>query len=74
MKCFKCDKEMDREGDNPHTIKGLVEDVTLTDKVPPETRAYMNKQLGKYSNGKGEAHVAICYECYIDGLFHIHNP
>ena len=25
--------------------------------------------LGKYSNGAGECDVAICFECYIDGLF-----
>ena len=82
MKCFKCGKEMDREDGNL-TIEGIRVDVTLQDKISPldslvitsnlhtpENIAYNNLQLGKYSDGKGECHVAICYECYIDGLFH----
>ena len=80
MKCYKCRKEMGREDGNL-TIKGIAVDVTIegiavdvTIEEPnrtPETIAYNNIQLGKYSNGKGECHVAICYECYIDGLFSI---
>jgi len=81
MKCFKCGKEMDRE-DSGLTIKGICVDITLEDEISPpegvvitsnlhtpENITYNNLQLGKYSNGKGECHVATCYECYIDGLF-----
>jgi len=83
MKCWKCDKEMDREDGNM-TIKGICVDVTLPTEISPldsliptpnpstpENIAYNNLQLGKYSDGNGECHVAICYECYIDGLFRI---
>jgi len=83
MKCWKCDKEMGRE-DEGLSIKGICVDVTLqTEASPPdsfiltsnlstpETIAYNNLQLGKYSDGNGECHVSICYECYIDGLLHI---
>ena len=79
MKCWKCKKEMDREDGNM-TIQGIRIDVTLQDEPSggiiitsnlrtPENIAYNNLQLGKYSDGKGECHVGICYECYIDGLF-----
>ena len=75
MKCFKCNKEMDRE-DGGTIIKGISIDVTRPDilKPPLELDAdyeYNKLQLGKYSNNDGECHVAICYECYIDGVFHI---
>jgi len=62
---------MDR-GDGNFTIKGLSVDVTIEE--PDRTREnidYNNIQFGKYSNGDGECHIAICYECYIDGVFHI---
>jgi len=66
MRCFKCGKEMDRENSKA-TIKGG--DVAVELNLDP---AYNNLQiLAKYSDGKGESHVAICYECYIDGLFNI---
>ena len=70
MKCFKCSKEMDRE-DGGTTLKGVEVTISVTD----ESRTvadieYYNKQLGKYSNGDGVAEVAICYECYINRLFH----
>lgn len=81
MKCFKCGKEMEREDGNM-TIKGICVDVTLQDEISPpdslvissnlrtpENIDYNNLQLGKYSDGNGECHVAICYECYIDGMF-----
>ena len=82
MKCFKCDKEMDREGDGS-TIKGV--DIRVSPPPEPteeerqrgklvamqETIDYNNLQLGKYSDGNGGCHVGICYECYIDGLFHL---
>ena len=82
MKCYKCGKEMDREDGNL-TIQGIKVDVTLQEEPSedcltivsnlrtPENIAYNNLQLGKYSNGNGECHVGICYECYIDGLFQI---
>ncbi len=76
MKCWKCGKEMDRdlsineEGSNFHGC-----DVRLhlesEEMRTPEQIAYNNIQLGKYSDGKGECHVAICYECYIDGQFNL---
>ena len=71
MKCFKCDKEMENL-DGDYAIKGINVDVTFGSFEPtPENIKYANVQLGKYSKGNGEAHVAICYECYIDGLFNI---
>lgn len=70
MKCFKCGKEMDREDDGM-TLKGIEVEVPLEDPTP-ETIAYNNNQLGKYSDSRGGCKVAICYECCIDGLFHIH--
>ena len=71
MKCYKCSKEMDREDGGP-TIKGIMVDVTIPEpEKTDETINYNNRQLGKYSNGHGECHVGICYECAIDGLFHI---
>jgi len=69
MKCFKCDKEMDRE-DGGYPIKGVDVKIVLDEpERTPENIAYNNRQLGRYSNGKGECHVAICYECWIDSLF-----
>ena len=72
MECFRCGREMDRE-DGGSIITGM--DVNISPGVghtaTQETIDYNNIQLGKYSNGKGECHVAICYECYIDGLFHL---
>ena len=68
MKCWKCDKEMDRE-DGGTTLKGV--EVTVKISVEPITQAdidYYNEQLGKYSDGEGGCHVAICYECYTDVL------
>jgi len=71
MKCWKCGKEMDNK-DGDYKIKGIAIDVTLESFNPTsENVEYANRQLGKYSNGNGECHVAICYECYIDGLFQI---
>lgn len=70
MKCYKCGKEMGRE-DGGNTLKGVDINVILDEvQRTPENIDYFNKQLGKYSDGKGECHVGICYECYIDGLFH----
>lgn len=82
MKCFKCDKEIDR-ADGGLTLEGISVKVEQPDEankgeVPGKnlimtelTIDYNNKQLGKYSDGKGGCHVAICYECYIDGLFQV---
>ena len=71
MKCFKCGKEMDRESSRA-TLKGVEVNVKMKlDPILPEDITYYNEQLGKYSNGNGECDVCICYECYIDGLFHI---
>ena len=70
MKCWKCDKEMD--GPEGSSIKGIVVEVSLEgERRTQETIDYHNRQLGKYSDGKGRCHVAICYECYVDGLFSI---
>uniref|UniRef100_A0A6M3LTV2 Uncharacterized protein n=1 Tax=viral metagenome TaxID=1070528 RepID=A0A6M3LTV2_9ZZZZ len=69
MKCFKCRKEMGREDGGP-TLVGISMQVHLENHPQePATRDYNNHQLGKYSNGTGECDVAICFECYIDGLF-----
>ena len=70
MKCFKCGKEMDRKNGSL-TIKGW--EVTIEPEIngTSETIDYRNTQLGRYSDGHGGCHVAICYECHIDGLFHI---
>jgi len=72
MECFKCGKEMDREDGGP-VVKGVMVTVGI-DKQTPETMAYNNIQLGKYSDGKGGCQVGICYECWIDGLFSITLP
>ena len=81
MKCQKCNKEMDRDIGGDLTFPGIVAsvaptlkgvEVTVRLEPPQDTQEnidYFNKQLGKYSNGKGECHIAICYECYIDNLF-----
>ena len=69
MKCFKCGKEMERE-DGSLQLKGITVDVFRDVRSGgQEGIDYNNLQLGKYSDGKGECHVALCYECYIDGLF-----
>ena len=77
MKCWKCDKELDRpkeagyKEDNP-VVQGIVITVTISEnQQTPETIKYNKLQLGKYANENGECKVAICYECYIDGLFHV---
>ena len=68
MKCFKCGKEMERE-DGRATLTGIEVEVKMNlDPVLSEDIVYYNKQLGKYSNGKGECKIGICYECYVDGL------
>ena len=71
MECFKCGKEMDRDGDRL-TLKGIeIRVETEPSQNAEDDIDYKNLQLGKYSDGKGECHVGICYECWIDGLFHI---
>ena len=73
MKCFKCGKDMDNPlGD--FTLWGCSVNVSVnvsavSPDATPEDIAYANRQLGKYSDGKGGCNVATCYECYIDGLF-----
>ena len=71
---------MDNE-DGDCTFKGIDVNVILDGvQKTPENIAYFNKQLGKYSDGNGECHVAICYECYIGfpkvhgGGAAVHNP
>jgi len=72
MKCIRCGKEMDREGDSETTLKGIQVDVKLDiNPILPEDIAYFNKQLGKYSDGNGECHVVLCYECYLDNYLNI---
>lgn len=72
MFCRKCDKAMHRNDGNATTIVGIKVEITLTGKDnTSENIEYNNLQLGKYSDGNGECEVAICYECYIDGLFHM---
>jgi len=72
MQCRKCGKEMSRAGVDEPTIIGISVEIKIE---PPQNTdsniAYNNKQLGKYSDGKGECRVGICYECYIDGLFQV---
>ena len=71
MKCYRCGKEVDRENSRA-TIWGILVEVKIElDPILPEDIEYYNKQLGKYSDGNGKCEVAICYECYIDGLFNI---
>ena len=67
MRCQNCGKEMDRYDGGP-TLKGIEVGVKL-ESPTEENIAYNNAQLGKYSDGKGECRVGICYECYIDTLF-----
>ena len=71
MKCFKCGKEMENP-DGDYSIKGVEVEVSLEGvQRTPGNIEYTNKQLGKYADGKGGCHVAICCECYIDGLFNM---
>jgi hypothetical protein len=71
MECWKCGKDMDNKDENC-IFRGIDVNINLADvQKTPENIAYVNRQLGKYSNGKGECHIAICYECYVDGLFQI---
>jgi len=70
MQCYKCGKEMEREKGLP-VVRGISVDFYVERYRTDETVRYNNLQLGKYSDGNGECHVAICYECYIDGLFHM---
>ena len=71
MKCYKCGKEMDRE-DGGYVLKGKTVDTTIDEAHKTrETIDYCNIQLGKYSDGNGECHLGICYECYIDKEFGI---
>jgi len=68
MICEKCGKEMDR-ADGGMTITGIKVDVSILPKDRTlENVNYYNEQLGKYSDGYGECHRGICYECYIDAL------
>ena len=70
MNCSKCGKNIDNPNGS-YTIKGIVVKVGFGNgQKTPENIDYANKQLGKYSNGEGECDIAICYECYIDTLFH----
>lgn len=65
---------MDREN-SKGIIKGIEINIKIDlDPILPEDIEYYNKQLGRYSNGKGECHIGICYECYIDDLFQIFPP
>jgi len=69
MKCYKCGKDMDNENGD-YTIKGIAVTVQLAgEQRTEENIQYANSQLGKYSDMRGGCDVAICYECYIDGLF-----
>lgn len=69
MRCYRCGKEVDSPKEDC-SLKGVEVTVSLEGKQrTPENIEYFNKQLGKYSDGKGGCHVAICYECYIDNLF-----
>ena len=72
MNCYKCGKEMENSNGKGYIFRGIDVNVTIEDNMKtPEQIEYNNLQLGKYSNGNGECHVAICYECYIDGLFQL---
>lgn len=69
MNCWKCNKEMEK-----FKLIGVEVKVQLDEsQKTKENIDYYNKQLGKYSNREGECDVAICYECYIDGLFNQSN-
>ena len=71
MKCFKCGKEMDRE-DGGKVLKGIEVNIDAKEEARTEADiAYYNKQLGVYSDGEGKCDVAICFECYLDGLFKV---
>ena len=69
MKCQNCGKEMDNPNGD-YSIKGVEVTVSLEGvQRTPENIEYVNRQLGKYADGNGGCHIAICYECYIDRLF-----
>lgn len=68
MLCWKCSKEISRETSRA-TLVGISVDVKMNlDPILPGDIDYLNEQLGKYSDGNGECHIALCYECYLDGL------
>jgi len=72
MKCFKCGKEIDRDDNEKLVIEGVAVKVILDEgQRTPENITYYNRQLGKYSNGNGGCNVSTCFECYIDGMFHL---
>jgi len=69
MKCQNCGKEMDNPNGD-YQIKGVEVTISLEGvQRTPENIEYTNRQLGKYTDGDGGCHIAICFECYIDNLF-----
>lgn len=71
MKCWKCGKDM-TAGEGLNSMWGIEVKVSIeTCQKTPEQIAYNNRQLGKFSDGKGECQIGLCYECYIDALFNI---
>ena len=78
-KCWKCGKDMrPPKGEQTFigltirvdTVKGIFDPLAIPSDSQEQIE-YNNRQLGKYSDGQGGCDVAICYECYIDGLFRV---
>uniref|UniRef100_A0A6M3LVT4 Uncharacterized protein n=1 Tax=viral metagenome TaxID=1070528 RepID=A0A6M3LVT4_9ZZZZ len=65
MKCIRCTKEISRS-DSDTLLVGIDIQVSKDTTTTEADIEYMNKQLGKYSDGNGGCHVQVCYECYID--------
>lgn len=70
INCFKCGKRISRD-DGGVEKKGQEVNLNIASyiEITPVDIEYLNRQLGKYSDGKGGCDVAICLECYIDKVF-----
>lgn len=72
--CARCLKDMHRLDDEiihgmPDGGRVLIGNILYYKKlhaVEPQDTVYLNRQLGRYSDGNGECNVQLCYECMID--------
>ncbi len=72
--CGRCLKDIHRQEDEcvegkPEggpVIYGKIVFYKKQHDIDPKDIAYLNRQLGRYSDGNGECDVRLCYECMID--------
>ena len=68
MDCYKCGKDMDSTGTKA-SVYGMRIFFEAGEGASSELIALYNKQLGKYSDGKGRSpDIHICCECFIDAI------